>query len=821
MIKHLCIAGGLTLVTVTFLHGHESAAGRQQEPLKPPVAAFQVSAAPAVSEQRAILDRYCVSCHNEKTNAGGLTLEGTDLARVGEDAEVWERVVRKLRAGVMPPAGRPRPERASYDGFRSWLESRLDRAAASQPNPGRTPSLHRLNRAEYRNAVRDLLALDVDAASLLPADSSSYGFDNIGDILRLSPLLLDRYLTAARQISRLAVGDPAIPPTVHTHVVPSDRTQRDWIEGLPFGTRGGILIRQDFPLDGDYVITIRLGRDYNGRPVGLTESHQLELAVDGERVHMLTVGGGELATIGQRGLDSTQPGLDDGLETSVAVKAGQRVVTVAFLKRPSVQIEDVRKWFLRDTLELGYTRDLPYVRRVTISGPFNPTGAADTRARSRIFDCLPTGGREDDSCARSIVTRLARRAYRRPVTESDLNTLLRSYDEGRRAGGFEKGIQRALAQILVSPSFLFRIEEDPAGVTPATPYRISDIELASRLSFFLWSSIPDDQLLDLAERGKLRESAVLNGQVRRMLADPRSEELVSNFAGQWLYLRNVPHHVPDVWLFPDSDENLRRAFRRETELFFASILHEDRSVLDLLRADYTFLNERLARHYGIPHVYGDHFRRVSLKDNTRGGLLGHGSILTVRSYANRTSPVLRGVWILENILGVKAPQPPPDVPDLPEERTSEGRLLTMRERMVEHRANPVCNSCHFMIDPLGLPLENFDAVGRWRTHESNTPIDVAGALPDGTPVDGPVGLKHALLDSASTGFMRTVTEKLLTYALGRGLEYYDMPAVRGIVRDTAASEYRLSALIQAITESPPFQGRRSLDGSAAGVVGDQ
>ncbi len=656
--------------------------------------------------------------------------------------------------------------------------------------------------------MRDLLALDLDIESWLPADPASYGFDNVGDILGISPVLLERYLASARRISRLAIGDPALPPSVDAYVVPSDLTQRDRLDPLPFGTRGGLLTPVLFPLDGEYVFKLRLARDFNENINGLTAPHQIELTLDGERVQLFTIGGTVKGR--ERGQTLATLTADDALQVRMTVRAGTRLVGAAFLKRPSVQFEDIRQPFLRDTVEQGDTEGQPALSKITISGPYGAHAATDTTPRRRILICRPNARAGEAACARQIISALARRAYRRPVTAADMDLLLRFYEEGRAAGGFEKGIEQALTRILVSPSFLFRIARDPDGAKPGTNYRITTIELASRLSFFLWSSIPDEALLRAAERGTLAQPAVLDREVRRMLAHPKAAALVNNFAGQWLYLRNLRDAKPDRRAFPDFDENLRRALRKETELFVDSIIREDRSVLDLLAADYTFVNERLARHYGIPHVYGDHFRRVTLTDPVRGGLAGQGSILTVRSYANRTSAVLRGVWILDNLLGVTVPPPPPNVPDL-EETNAVGKVLSMRERTVLHRANPACASCHSVIDPIGLSLENFDAIGRWRAAEaSGTPIDAAGMLPDGTSFDGLTGLKQALLHH-SDQFVHTLTEKLMIYALGRGLEYYDAPAIRAIVRDAAAEDFRFSALIRGIVRSVPFQMRRSLD----------
>jgi hypothetical protein len=795
-----------------------------------PVSASSASAADAL-DRRALLGRYCITCHNERLRAAQLALDTVDVTNVAANAAVWEKVVRKLRSGVMPPTGAPRPDQAIVEALAASLERSLDQVAIDRPDPGRPASVHRLNRAEYRNAVRDLLALDIDVAALLPPDSASYGFDNIGDVLGLSPMLLDRYLSAARKISSVAVGSRSTAPTTDTFRVPSDLTQDGTIADQPFGTRGGIVIPYNFPLDGDYDIRLRLARESVTDAIsGLRGSHQIEVTVDSQRVQLFTlVDGKPLPASDQTSLrndeatppapgrsrrdagfygDDTARVADAGLQLRLAVKAGPRVVRVAFIQHPSVEIETVRKPFLRAAPENGDSHGHPYLNAVTISGPFNPGGADATPSRDRIFSCRPGGRLDESRCASQILAALARRAYRRPITAADTDDLLAFFREGQSHGGFEAGIELALVRLLVGPSFLFRTEVEPANVTPGSAYRISDLELASRLSFFLWSSIPDEELLTLASGGTLRQPAVLEAQVRRMLGDLRAEALVQNFAGQWLYLRNVPTVLPDRRLFPDFDENLRQAFRRETELFFASVLREDRGALELLTANYTFVNERLARHYGIPDVYGERFRRVTFADGTRGGLLGQGSILTVRSYANRTSPVLRGVWILENILGSPPPPPPPDVPAL-KDTSADGKVLSMRERMVQHRRNPACASCHSRMDPLGLPMESFDAVGRLRQQgESNEPLDVSGALPDGTRFEGVAGLRQALL-SHSGEFVTTLTEKLLTYALGRGVEYYDAPAIRRITHDAERDGYRLSALILGIVRSAPFQMRRA------------
>ena len=775
-------------------------------------------ASASVSSHRALLDQYCVTCHNDRLRTADLALDGLELTNVAAHAVVWEKVVDKLRGGVMPPAGRPRPDQAGYDSLATWLETALDRASVAHPNPGRTEPAHRLNRTEYRNAIRDLLALEVDVSSLLPGDDASYGFDNIAGVLKMSPTLLERYLSAAQKISRLAVGTPAPFPNVDTFRIRPDLPQDDRLEGLPFGTRGGTRIQYHFPLDGEYVIAVRLARKgtSGGEEVDIprfAETHHLELSLDGARLRLFTLPG-ETLSPGRRTPLSRQGArqdLDADWQVRLPIKAGPREIAVAFLKKSSAAVETERLPFLRPYAGAGGdTRYQPYLSTVTISGPFAATGATDTLSRERLFVCRPvsTGAADEAGCARKILTVLARRAYRRQVTERDLEILLAFYDDGRAEGGFDVGIQRALERLLVSPQFLLRLERDPEGFAASTTYQISDLELASRLSFFLWSSLPDDELLDVAIRRRLREPAVFEGQVRRMLADPRSGSLVSNFAAQWLFLRNVQALAPDLDTFPDFDESLRRDLQRESELFVESIVREDRSVIDLLTADYTYLNERLGRHYGIAHVRGTHFRRVTISDDRRRGLLGHGSILAVTSYPHRTSPVLRGKWVLDNLLGIPPPAPPADVPAL-EETTDAGKALTMREATERHRTHPVCASCHRMMDPLGFALEHFDAVGRWRDRGGSfAPIDSSGTLPNGTRFEGPTGLRDAVLRRPER-FVTTLTEKLLTYALGRGLEHYDAPAVRAITRDAARTDYRVSSVILGIVSSVPFQMRRS------------
>jgi hypothetical protein len=764
------------------------------------------------SRYRALLDQYCVSCHNGRLRTANLILERdhVDLGRVHVNADVWEKVVQKLQTGAMPPPGRPRPDTDSAASFATWLETALDRAAAAAPNPGR-PTLHRLNRAEYSNAVRDLLALEVDSRPWLPADDQSYGFDNNADILSVSSGLLERYMAVADKISRLAVGDPTLRPVRETYKVSPLLVQDDRLsEDLPFGSRG-ITVRHYFPLDADYIIRIRLQRDgiYNIR--GLAEPNRIDVRIDGERVGQFTIGGQDART---KNGSYANPDADAGLEVRLPLKAGAHLVGVSF-PRLTLAVGGVvpsrlpvANFILSPTARaLGFTETMG-VASVEVGGPYDGLRPAETPSRREVFVCYPSIRQQEESCATKILSRLARRAYHRPVTSDDVSGLLGFYRTGRREAGFEAGIQRALARVLVDPEFLYRFEPDPPNLATGAAYRLSEVEIAARLSFFLWSSIPDDELLEAAARGRLKDEGVLSQQVHRMLADPRSTALVSNFAAQWLHLRNMKAVAPDVNLFPEFDENLRDSLQRETELFVESQLREDRGVGELLTADYTFLNERLARHYGIPDVYGSHFRRVTLGEGARGGLLGQGSLLTITSHATRTSPVLRGKWILDNVLGAPPPPPPPSVPALPASGEG-GQAASVRERLEQHRKNPACSSCHSRMDPLGFALENFDGVGRWRTRgEADTPIDTAATLPDGTSFDGPVELK-ALLESRREAFVATVVTKLLTYALGRGVEYYDLPAVRAIVRASAADDYRWSSILLGIARSTPFQMRRS------------
>jgi mono/diheme cytochrome c family protein len=801
------------------------------------------AAAPANLDHAAVFKRYCVTCHNEKLKTGGLLLDKMDVANLGADGEKWEKVVRKLRSRAMPPAGMPRPADEVYESVATRLETDLDRLAAASRNPGRVPPFHRLTRTEYRNAIRDLLALTelpkaLDLEVLLPADNSSTGFDNLADLLFVSSTQLEQYLSTAQKVSRLAVCDPTIPPIVDTYRMSTDYSQDVPVEGMPPGTRGGTTIRTFLPLDGEYYFHVTLAGAAPRDPV------YLEISVDGERARLFTISdkpepqpavrldpappenapraaavpleldpGTEIPidTVVNRRFERDrarelrQAALAKGFNVVLPLKAGPRVVTVTFVKRPSAPVE---------SMVLGRrpnTGQGPGVASITIRGPQNPTGSGDTPSRRRIFICQPTSAAQETPCARQILSTLARRAYRRPVTDADLQPLMAIYNQGRADGGFVGGIEQGLERILVSPQFLFRIERDPANAAPGSTYRISDIELASRLSFFLWSSIPDDTLLDAAIKGQLKDPTVLSRQVRRMLADPRAASLSSNFASQWLYLRDIDSKNPSPRIFPSFDLSLIPDFHRETELFLEAVLREDRSVLELLTADYTFLNERLADHYGIPGVFGPDFRRVTYPNGSpRRGLLGHGSILTLTSYANRTSPVLRGKYVLANILGAPPPPPPANVPALVTDNKNSGKPLSMREAMAQHRTNPACAGCHARMDPIGFALDNFDAVGRYRTvSESGEPIDSSGTFPDGSKFDGMDGLREVLL-SRPEEFVLTMTGQMLTYSLGRSLEYFDAPILRAIVRDARSQDYRFSALVAGIVKSMPFQTRRAV-----------
>jgi len=762
------------------------------------------------SDPAAPLAKYCVTCHNERLKTGGFVIDPAQLIDVGAHADAWEKVVKKLRTGTMPPSGAPRPDQATYDSVASALETSLDRAAAARPRVGTLPIAHRLSRTEYRNAVRDLLALgdlpkELSIDYLLPADNSSSGFDTIADLLFVSPSAMERYLDAAQKISRLAVGDTTLPVLVNIHPLDPEHPQDERVDDLPFGTRGGLGVRSDFPVDGTYTVKVELaggaGRD----------RHQLEVTLDGERVKLEAFGG---APAGRGGRGGGAP--DPRLEFPLTIKAGPRLIGVAFVQRTEARDEAT----LRPRTRSRGTQ--PAIASVTISGPHGASTPGDSPSRRRIFICRPSGPADEAPCATKILSSLARRAYRRPATDVDLRDLMPFFAQGRAAGSFDLGIQKALERMLVSSQFLFRIERPWSGTskdvplrtnvplrTEGTTYRISDLELASRLSFFLWSSIPDDELLDAAVAGRLKQPAVLDRQVRRMLADARSSALVTNFAAQWLYLRDIEAKLPDEVLFQDFDETLRAAMERETELFVDSVFRENRSVIDLLSADYTFLNERLAKHYGIPNVRGSYFRRVPLPAGSpRGGLLGHGSLLTITSYSTRTSPVLRGKWVLENLLSAAPPPPPADIPALETKGAAPGEQLTMREAMTRHRANPSCASCHARMDPIGFAMEHFDAVGRWRENDGGQPIDAVGVFPDGTKFDGVAGLKRELLRHPEQ-FAGTVAERLLMYAVGRNLQYYDAPAVRAILRNAAPARYTMASLVLGVVKSQPFQMREA------------
>ena len=763
---------------------------------------------PLVSDVQKTVATYCVTCHNDKLKTGGLALDRPDLADVAAHADVWEKVIRKVRTGMMPPAGVPRPNAAERDELLSSLVATLDRAARTNPNPGR-PLVHRLNRTEYTNAIRDLLAVDVDVSTMLPADDSSAGFDNNADVLGVSPVLLESYLTAAERISALALGDRSLPPAGEIYRVRQDESQDRHVPGLPLGTVGGILIDTTLPLDGEYQFRVTLFRTNLGTMRGLEYEHQLEISVDGERVHLAAFGGDKEIVASSDNPTTTGDAVDGRFTARVKLRAGPHKIGVAFLEKTQALNTRRLQSYVRSSSDTIDFSGYPHIDEVILTGPFNATGAANTPSRRRLFVCTPKTPADETGCARQILSTVGRRAYRSDVSERDLATLMDFFRQGRKDGGsFDSGIDLALRRVLASPKFIFRTERDPAGLAQGAAYRVSDVDLASRLSFFIWSSIPDDELLDLAARGALSRQATLERQVRRMLADPKAQALVDNFLGQWLQLRNLKSKQPNSHEFPDFDDNLRQALHVEAELFFGSIIREDRSVLDLMNADYTFVNERLARHYGIPNVYGSHFRRVLLTDETRKGLLGKGAVLMVTSHPHRTSPVIRGKWVLENILGAPPP-PPPDVVPPFEEEIAAAKPKSVRERLEAHRRNPACAGCHRMIDPAGLALENFDAVGAWRTRDGGTrgtPVDASGQLVDGTKVDGVVALRQALMREPEI-FVGTVTEKLLTYALGRGLGASDMPAVRAIVRDAGRDDYRFSSIVLGIVRSAPFQMR--------------
>jgi hypothetical protein len=771
-------------------------------------------------EQRAaaakdVIDGYCIDCHNDAERTGELTLERLALTDVGAHAEVWEAVVKKLRGRMMPPAGEPLPDAELTTELVAFLESELDAAAAAQPNPG-AKSLHRLNRTEYGNAIRDLLALEINANALLPNDSEAYGFDNIADVLGTDPSLMDRYLSAAWKITSAAIGDVDLAPSVATYRVPPDRSQHDHVEGLPFGTRGGMLVSHHFPVDGEYVIKPRLWRNTVDVVRGTETPHDLEVSLDGARLSLTRFGGPDDEVPAQMFPGKTADEIDARFETRVTVTAGQHDVGVTFAKKSSATRQEVLQPFAREKHDARMDVGIPELDQIVIEGPLSVAGSGNSPSRKRIFSCEPASAAEEAPCATEILTTIARRAYRRPITGAERDRLVGLYEAERAKGrDFEAGVQTGLAYILVAPQFLFRVEQDPPGAAPGSLYRISDVELATRLSFFLWGSLPDDELIDSASAGNLSEPDELRKQVERMLADERATNLANSFASQWLYLRNLRAAAPDMHAFPDFDDNLRQSAIRETELLFETIVREDRPLTELLSAKYTYLNERLARHYGVPGIYGDQFRRVELTDPRRHGLLGQASILTLSSYPNRTSPVSRGNYVLTNILGTPPPEPPPNVPTLPENTAEK---LSMRARMERHRADPACAGCHQLMDPIGLVLERYDGIGRWRTEDNGEPVVDYGSpihvLRDFGPIGGPEDLRAAIL-SQPERFVRTGTEKLMTYALGRALTAADMPTARAIVRQAAAADYRFSAFVLGVVKSEPFQMR--IAGTDAGT----
>jgi cytochrome c5 len=796
----LLVAGCVAAVSVALVCGQSSQVARQSKPASNPTAQSEAKPqAPDVATQRALIDQYCVTCHNAKLKTANLLLDQLDLAHLSANAEIGEKVVRKLRAGMMPPINMKRPDPATMESLIKWMETELDHGAVQHlPAPG----LHRLNRTEYANAIRDVLGLEVDPTKFLPSDDSTRGFDNIAGALTMSPALMEAYLSAAGKISRLAIGDVSA-PRQEVFEAPADTAQNHYIEGLPFGTRGGLLMKYEFPADGEYTFKVKGVTGYFQAVLGQIKGEQLEVTVDGERVKVFDW---------DREISNTT---GNGRATQrIPIKAGLHTVGVTFLATNDVPGTELNKPFQRTMNTPGTIPGFqfyPHVGQVTIEGPYGAAGSTDTPSRRKIFVCRPVTDREEGTCARTIISTLVKHAFRRPATPADLEVLMEFYLTGRNDGGnFDQGIQAALQRILADPEFVYRGEAEPAAIAAGKAYRVSDLALASRLSFFLWSSVPDDELIDIASQGKLKDPVVLAQQVRRMLKDPKSNALINNFTGQWLSVRSLKASEPVVNLFPDFDDNLRDAFERETELFFGSIVREDRSILDLLNADYTFVNERLAKHYGIQNVYGPNFRRVTLPTelDVRRGLLGKGALLTVTSNAARTSPVARGKWFLQTFLGVSPPDPPPNVNTTLAERPADAagntKAPTMRQIMEAHHTNPACNTCHQIFEPIGLAMENFDAVGAWRTQDQGVPIDANGVLVDGTKVDGVASLREVLMRRSDT-FARVIAEKLLTYALGRGVEYEDMPLVRSIVRDSGASKYRFSSLVLNIVKSPAFQ----------------
>ena len=776
---------------------------------------------------QATLQQFCIACHNDSLQSGDLSFQKIDLTQVSGHGAIPERLLAQLRSGRMPPVGMPRPDHNTYTSLITWLETEIDKLAVANPNPGRTDTFHRLNRSEYANAVRDLLSLEVNVEELLPADDiDAYGFDNMTEVLNVSPALMESYLSAARKTARMSIGESPLAPIAETYEVPILLNQADRMsEDLPFGSRGGLAVRHYFPADGDYDLAITLHRNYVNYVRGLGSSHELEVRLDGKLVQTFSFGGEEPDVLqapasyagnqfGDSEWEEYMLFADSNLLLQFPATAGPHVVGVSFVRKftePEGVLQPPQSVFAAAVNEM---RDGDAaVERMEITGPYRSTPARNTPSRRAIFTCQPANdtGRAQEACAYGILASLAQRAYRRPVGDAEVNMLMNFYRAGLSDGSFDDGIQLALERLLISPDFLFRVERDPVNIEPDTNYQLTSIELASRLSFFLWSSIPDIELLDSAKNGTLQNPQVLEQQTRRMLADPRSKALVQNFAGQWLYLRNLRSLVPDAVEFPEFDENLRDAFRQESELFFESLIRENRSVTDLLGNGYTFMNERLAKHYGIENVYGSHFRRIYLEGEIaeqRGGILGQGSLLTATSYANRTSPVLRGKWVLTNILGTPPPPPPPDVSDLPE-RGADGQQANIRDRLLQHRADPACSGCHAPMDPLGLALENYDAIGRWRvTGEAGVPIDASGQMPNGAQFYGLQGLRELLLERRDE-FVGTVTEKLLAYAMGRPPEYFDKPTIRSIVRDTALENHSWSSIIVGIVLSTPFRNRRS------------
>ena len=808
MVKRASKGLGAVALAAVCWTGVDAGSPAQAPPATPPARPAAQDPAAAAAANSATIKQYCVTCHNARAKTGGLSLEGLDLAKAAEAPDVWEKVIRKVRVGMMPPQGVPQPDRPTREGLVSWLSTTLDRAAAARPDPGRK-LVHRLNRAEYANAVRDLLALEIDPAALLPPDDSAYGFDNVADVLSISPVLLERYISAAGQVSALAIGDPEIGVAGETFRIRQDASQDRHVEGLPIGTVGGMLAKTTLPLDGEYVIQSKLFRTNLGAMRGLEYPHQIEVTVDGARVHLASFGGdadfkASLANPTVAGDD-----VDARSRVRVPLKAGPHEIGVAFIERAPTQNSWRLQPFVRSSHDTFDPTGYPHIDTFSITGPYNATGPGDTPSRRQIFLCRPATPAEEEPCARRIISTLVRRAYRGMDTQDDLQRLMGFYATGRKAGNFERGVQLALQRMLASAKFVLRIERDPAGAAPGSIYRISDLELASRLSFFLWSSIPDDRLIKVAAEGRLRQPEVLRQETRRMLADPKAQALVTNFAGQWLYLRNLKNMVPLSTTFVDFDDNLRRAFEQEASLFFQSIIQEDRNVLDLMTADYTFVNERLARHYDIDNVYGSHFRRVTLKDDARRGLLGKGAVLMVSSHTDRTSPVVRGKWVLDNLLSAPPPPMPNNVPPLDESAPVGAKVMTMRERLEKHRSNPVCASCHRIMDPIGFAMENFDAVGAWRTREGGTlgsDIDASGVLLDGTPINGVSSLRQALLRDPEI-FVGTVVEKLMTYSLGRGVSPTDMPTVRAILRSSGRQGYRFSSIVDGIVASSAFQMR--------------